>query len=177
MNGTEGSGLVGDAALVVVACPACHAPSSAAADDAGEAVRCPVCASAFLVPILAAAKPMDRSNDVPRPVPMSESAAMPEPGAAVAAPEPGVDPRAMDEPLAAAVTATAAAPQADPLQFREPVRTVRIGREVIELRRLTPEELAARRARRNILMLLTGAALLIVIVLLFGTRGRRKGRR
>lgn len=102
---------------------------------------------------------------------------MPEPGAAVAAPEPGVDPRAMDEPLAAAVTATAAAPQADPLQFREPVRTVRIGREVIELRRLTPEELAARRARRNILMLLTGAALLIVIVLLFGTRGRRKGRR
>lgn len=177
MNGTEGSVFVGDAALVVVACPACHSPSAAAAADAGEAVRCPVCASAFLVPMLAAARPIHRSNDAPQPATIPDAATTPEPDAAVGAPEPGVDPRVMDEPFAAAVTAPVAAPQPDPLQFREPVRTVRVGREVIELRRLTPEELAARRARRNILMLLTGAAVLIVLVLLFGAGGRRKGRR
>lgn len=178
MNGMDGSGLVGDAALVVVACPACHSPSAAAEADAGEAVRCPVCASAFLVPVLAAARPIHRSNDAPQPATIPDAATMPEPDAVVAVTEPGVaDPRGLDESFGAAATAPAAASQADPLQFREPVRTVRVGREVIELRRLTPEELAVRRARRNILMLLTGAAVLIVLVLLFGTGGRRKGRR
>ena len=55
--------------------------------------------------------------------------------------------------------------------FAEPVPTTIAGAEgVIELRRLTPEEKAARRFRRNAIMLLTGVSILMMIVLLLGTK-------
>lgn len=60
-------------------------------------------------------------------------------------------------------------PATDPeLAFREPVRTIVSGDEVIELRRLTPEEKRLRQARRNAVMLLAGALLLILITVLLG---------
>jgi hypothetical protein len=59
-------------------------------------------------------------------------------------------------------------PQASELAFREPVRTIRQGGEVIEIRRLTPEERRSRRFRRNLMMIVVGVSILLVIVLLFG---------
>jgi hypothetical protein len=60
-------------------------------------------------------------------------------------------------------------PAPDPeLAFREPVRTIVSGDEVIELRRLTPEEKRLRQARRNMVMLLAGALVLILITVLLG---------
>jgi len=58
------------------------------------------------------------------------------------------------------------------MQFAEPVKTIATADGVIELRRLTPEERAARRARRNLIMLLAGVGILIAIVLILGTKGR-----
>jgi hypothetical protein len=65
-----------------------------------------------------------------------------------------------------------AAAETAALRFREPVVTVGSGENVIELRRLTPEEKAQRRARRTIVMLLTGVSILLAIVLTLG-RSRR----
>lgn len=60
------------------------------------------------------------------------------------------------------------------LEFAEPANRRIAGEDgVIELRRLTPEEKAARRARRNAIMLLTGVAILMAIVLLFGTKKKK----
>lgn len=73
-----------------------------------------------------------------------------------------------DDPLAAAASP---APSSE-LAFHEPVMTVGSGDNVIELRRLTPEEKAQRRARRNIVMLLLGVSILMTIVLSLG-RSRR----
>lgn len=56
------------------------------------------------------------------------------------------------------------------LEFHEPVTTLDCGDRVIELRRLTPEEKAARRARRNLIMLLAGVSILMTIVLVFGRK-------
>lgn len=57
------------------------------------------------------------------------------------------------------------------LEFAEPVPATIAGAEgVIELRRLKPEEKAARRSRRNAIMLLTGVSILMTIVLLLGTK-------
>lgn len=58
------------------------------------------------------------------------------------------------------------------MQFAEPVKTIVTEDGVVELRRLTPEERAARRARRNLIMLLFGVGLLLTIVLIFGTKHR-----
>ena len=54
------------------------------------------------------------------------------------------------------------------LEFREPVRTVRHGDTVIEIRRLTPEERRARRFRRNLMMIVIGVSILLAIVVIFG---------
>jgi hypothetical protein len=54
------------------------------------------------------------------------------------------------------------------LEFREPVRTVRHGDTVIEIRRLTPEERRARRFRRNLMMIVIGVSILMAIVVIFG---------
>lgn len=57
------------------------------------------------------------------------------------------------------------------LEFDEPAsKTIEAGGSVIELRRLTPKEQAARRARRNLLMLLSGMAILTTIVLALGRK-------
>ena len=48
------------------------------------------------------------------------------------------------------------------------MRTIVSGDEVIELRRLSPEEKRLRQARRNAVMLLAGALVLILITVLLG---------
>jgi hypothetical protein len=60
------------------------------------------------------------------------------------------------------------APEDQELEFREPVRTVRHGDTVIEIRRLTPEERRARRFRRNLMMIVIGVSILMAIVVIFG---------
>lgn len=57
-----------------------------------------------------------------------------------------------------------------------PPQTISHGGQVIELRRLTPEEKAARRTRRTIVTIGTGTAILFAIVLL-ATRGGGKQKR
>lgn len=64
-------------------------------------------------------------------------------------------------------------PKASELVFSEPVRTIRSGNAVIEIRRLTPEERHARRVRRNILMIVIGFSILLMVVILLGVGGRR----
>lgn len=54
------------------------------------------------------------------------------------------------------------------LRFQEPIRTVRVGGEVIEIRRLSPEERRARRLRRTLLMIVVGISILLAIVVLAG---------
>lgn len=63
---------------------------------------------------------------------------------------------------------TLVAPADQELEFREPVRTVRHGDTVVEIRRLTPEERQARRFRRNLMMIVIGVSILLAIVLIFG---------
>ncbi len=60
------------------------------------------------------------------------------------------------------------APAEQDLTFREPVRTIRQGDTVIELRRLTPEERKVRRFRRNLMMIVVAVSILLAIVLIFG---------
>jgi len=61
------------------------------------------------------------------------------------------------------------------LEFNEPPKkTIEAERGVIELRRLTPEEQAARRTRRNVFMLLSGVSILMTIVLALGRKPRKK---
>jgi hypothetical protein len=57
-------------------------------------------------------------------------------------------------------------PAAGDLVFQEPVRTVRHGGEVIEIRRLSPEERRKRRFRRTLMMIVIGGSILLLIVIL-----------
>jgi hypothetical protein len=57
-------------------------------------------------------------------------------------------------------------PAATELVFSEPVRTIRHGNTVIEIRRLTPEERRARRFRRNVLMIVVGVSILLATYIL-----------
>ena len=93
--------------------------------------------------------------------------------ASVATPFAGPAPGPSDQPA----VDVASLPQTEPtpldpaaadLVFREPVRTIRQGNTVIEIRRLTPEERRTRRFRRNLMMIVVGVSILLVIVLLFG---------
>lgn len=61
-------------------------------------------------------------------------------------------------------------PKASELAFSEPVRTIRHGDTVIEIRRLTPEERRARRFRRNVLMVVVGVSILLTTYLLLSGR-------
>lgn len=54
------------------------------------------------------------------------------------------------------------------LALREPVRLIRQGDTLIEIRRLTPQERRARRFRRNLMMIVIGASILFAIVMVFG---------
>jgi hypothetical protein len=57
------------------------------------------------------------------------------------------------------------------LEFAEPAsKTIEASGGVIELRRLTAKEQAARRARRNLLMLFSGIGILTAIVLVLGRK-------
>lgn len=68
-------------------------------------------------------------------------------------------------------------PKASELAFSEPVRTIRHGDSVIEIRRLTPEERQARRFRRNVLMIVVGVSILLAVVILLGVGGGGRRRR
>ncbi|MFM8984901.1 MAG: hypothetical protein ACKONH_02395, partial [Planctomycetia bacterium] len=140
----------------VVACPACGGWCSVSDAMAGAAACCPLCAAAFRVPA-----PPHHAPAPPQPVPGSMTMpAAPAPAADIAvavalAADPPPTFEVPDHVLAAA------APVAD-LQFCEPPpKTISHGGQVIELRRLTPEEKEARRRRRNLIILMTGAAILI----------------
>ncbi len=88
--------------------------------------------------------------------------------------EPEPQAAAAPEALPEAFPMTQPAPvesQAGALVFQEPVRTVRHGNTVIEIRRLTPEERRTRRFRRNLMMIVVGVSLLLLIVLLAGGFG------
>lgn len=134
------------ASLLAVACPTCHAALCVGSDLIGAAACCPQCGKGFLVP-------------------------EPQAGPAPAQPRPprtGLDAVVPDLPSATTP------PHHDPqMQFAEPVRTIRTDDGVVELRRLTPEEKAARRARRNLLMLLSGLVILMAIVFIFGRKKPR----
>lgn len=67
-------------------------------------------------------------------------------------------------------------PKASDLAFSEPVRTIRHGDTLIEIRRLTPEERHARRFRRNVLMIVVGVSILLAVVILLGVGGGRRRR-
>lgn len=87
-----------------------------------------------------------------------------------------VESRAADVPAWAegptiAVAEPAADVPADAMVFREPVKTIRSGGTVIEIRRLSPEELRGRRARRNLIILVLGAAILVALVVVLAKRG------
>lgn len=112
------------------------------------------------------------------------AAALPEPGdvldASVVAevveltdpaPTPATPPRRAAPPQAAAGTlpvvgGTPLDPQASELAFSEPVRTIRHGDTVIEIRRLTPEERRGRRFRLNLLMVVMGVSILLATYML-----------
>jgi hypothetical protein len=68
------------------------------------------------------------------------------------------------------VGGTPLSPTAAELAFSEPVLTIRQGNEVIEIRRLTPEERRARRSRRNLLMIVVGVSILLATYVLLSGR-------
>jgi hypothetical protein len=131
--------------LLAVACPRCHAALAVGSDLIGATARCPQCGKAFLVP--------EPEPDRPAEPPARS----------------GLDALVPDLPAADAVAS--ANPE---LQFAEPVEEIETARGVIQLRRLTPQERAARRSRRNLLMLLGGISILTGIVLSFSRRSSRR---
>jgi hypothetical protein len=147
--------------LLAVACPTCFGAVAVGAELFGLAADCPLCGQGFLVPTKAAAVSAASSA-----APSASSAA---PSAEHAGPLAGAS--VPDGTLAEHATAAedaAVAPDLVPMRFRDPVVTVGSGENVVELRRLSPEEKARRRTRRNVIMLLTGLSILMAIVLTLG---------
>jgi len=159
--------------LLAVACPTCFGAVAVGAKLFGLAADCPLCGQGFLVPTKAAAV-----SAAPQAAPAASSAASSAaPSAARAAaasaehPWPQAGASVPDGTLAEHATAAedaAVAPDLVPMRFRDPVVTVGSGENVVELRRLSPEEKARRRTRRNVIMLLTGLSILMAIVLTLG---------
>jgi hypothetical protein len=87
-----------------------------------------------------------------------ERAVISEPAAAVVSVTPPEELSFLDQPPID--------PAAGDLVFQEPVRTVRHGGEVIEIRRLSPEERRKRRFRRTLMMIVIGGSILLLIVIL-----------
>jgi hypothetical protein len=114
------------------------------------------------------------------PPPATPAAALPPEASSEPPAEPVVAPPLTPEPIAAAAPAderneslpqVGGAPveaRSEELVFAEPVRTIRQGDRVIEIRRLSPEERRSRRFRRNLMMIVVGISILLAIVLLFG---------
>jgi len=90
--------------------------------------------------------------------PPDERAVVSEPAAVAASITPPEDLSFLDQ--------TPLDPAASDLVFQEPVRTVRHGGEVIEIRRLSPEERRKRRFRRTLMMIVIGGSILLLIVIL-----------
>jgi hypothetical protein len=115
------------------------------------------------------AKEPEPATEAPAPIPtefeLPEVAAEPAPTDAHLSDDSPVAPAADGLPV---VGGTPLDPAATELVFSEPVRTVRHGATVIEIRRLAPEERRARRFRRNVLMVVVGVSILLAIVLVFG---------
>jgi hypothetical protein len=127
-------------------------------------------------PVIEKLTPPRRAEDVGhRPAPESPAASEPPAGdrspvePAVAEPPPAEPPAA----LLPGEFPESPPPRAGELAFTEPVRTVRVGGEVIEIRRLSPEERRRRRFRRNLLLIVIGISILLAIVAVFGTPPRR----
>jgi len=173
--------------VFAVECPGCRSHLAVHARMAGDGARCPTCRTAFLVPDVPSPPPPQvapapvETPVEPAPPPAvtasSEPVVFSEPPlpstrlrVAPPAAEPPVPYDAngaeRDEALAPAPADTSSEPApVDPaIAFREPVKTILHGDQVLELRRLTPEERRLRRARRNLLILVIGAALLVALV-------------
>jgi len=147
--------------LLAVVCPTCFGAVAVGAELFGLAADCPLCGQGFLVPTKAAAV-----TAAPQAAPSAEQAA---PSAEHAGPQAGAS--VLDGTRAEHATSAedaAVAPDLVPMRFRDPVLTVGSGENVVELRRLSPEEKARRRTRRNVIMLLTGLSILMAIVLTLG---------
>lgn len=164
--------------LHAVACPACFGAIAVGPELLGQPAECPLCSSGFRVPVAGVADAPHQlpaassTRDAP---PRREDSARRQRQAAPPLEPAAPDPIATPPQDAQAELQPSAAPVAE-LQFQEPVRTVVSGDQVITLRRLTPEEKAARRTRRNLIMMLGGVSILMAIVLLFGTkRSKRRG--
>ena len=186
-------------ALFVVACPVCQGQVAATGSICGRDACCPLCANLFQVPFPPTAAAAARSEvATPSPAPgpatpgedwggviekLAPPRRQPDPGErppadpdtfappeTEPAPVARAAPPAADEPVPA-VGGPPLAPGPDELAFREPVRTVRVGGEVVELRRLSPEERRARRIRRNLLLIVVGVSIMLAIVVLAGFRG------
>jgi hypothetical protein len=176
-------------AMFVVACPVCMGQLAATGNLRGHDACCPLCASLFHVPFpesaaTSAVEPTPQPPPSPRPTPKQQSTSDARglgedwgPVIATLAPPPS-EPQPshpLDElPAAAFEPPLAEPPAAEPplaeLAFKEPVRTVQIGGEVVEIRRLSPEERRSRRFRRNLLMIVIGISILMAIAILFGTK-------
>jgi hypothetical protein len=162
--------------LLAVACPTCFGAIAVGSELLGRPAECPLCGSGFRVPAAAldapprqppAASPKPEASPSPREDSPRKRRSSPQPQPAspdLAAVSPQ-DPLAELEP---------SAQPAGELQFQEPVRTVVSGDQVITLRRLTPEQKAARRTRRNVVMMIAGVSILMAIVLLFGTKRSKR---
>jgi hypothetical protein len=127
----------------------------------------PASRAASAAPPAVAPEPSDFTLDQPEEAPEASIELPPvaEPESHAAA-EPEVPAGAFPMHAAATVASTASE-----LAFQDPVRTVRHGDAVIEIRRLTPEERRTRRFRRNLMMIVVGVSLLLLIVLLAGGFG------
>jgi hypothetical protein len=178
---------LGPEALFVVACPVCRGHVAATGSLCGRDACCPLCASLFHVPVpVPAAMPAETAAEPAAPVePRDDGPTLAEdwgPVLGQLAPPAGPDASATPEPLPPepadfeypepeAAAAATSVPGSGELVFQEPVRTVRHGNTVIEIRRLTPEERRTRRFRRNLMMIVVGVSLLLLIVLLAGGFG------
>ena len=161
--------------LLAVACPTCFGAVAVGAELFGLAADCPLCGQGFLVPMKAAAVSAapqaapSASSAASSAAPAAPAASSATPSAEHAGPLAGAS--VPDGTLAEHATAAedaAVAPDLVPMRFRDPVVTVGSGENVVELRRLSPEEKARRRTRRNVIMLLTGLSILMAIVLTLG---------
>jgi len=175
---------LGPDAMFVVACPVCLGQLAATGSLRGHDACCPLCASLFHVPFpesaaASAAAPAPQPPPSPRPTPQQQSTSAAHglgedwgPVIATLAPPPS-EPQPsqpLDQLPAAAFEPPLAEPPLAELAFKEPVRTVQIGGEVVEIRRLSPEERRSRRFRRNLLMIVIGISILMAIAILFGTK-------
>ena len=176
-------------ALFVIACPVCQGEVAATGSLCGRDAFCPLCATLFHIPFppaaSSAAAPEKAPTDLERSglaedwgsvisqlaPPQAEPVAEPVAAPVVPAGEKtlGADRGVASAPPAAALPTTGGTPldpSAEELLFQEPVRTVRYGDTVVEIRRLSPEERRIRRFRRNLLMIIVGVSILLAIVLL-----------